>query len=252
MIKKISNETYVINEWGPFGNVKMYLLIGNDKALLIDSGYGCLDLEKIVRKVTDKSVVVLLTHGHIDHANGAYHFKDVVLDKNDIEVYKKHTSKEFRSQFFKKVQNTQVETKDVPFGRYDLGGREVIILHTPGHTPGSISVIDPYSKIAFVGDFINPWDTWLGLDESTSVETYLKSLIYLKTEIKKYGINKLYSGHNEFKMPIEYVDEYIELCKKIMEDKNLKAKKKDKGICRGYLSKYKRAKLIYRRDKIYD
>lgn len=250
MIKKIFKNTYRINEWGPFGNVKMYLLIGDDKSLLIDSGYGRLDLNNIISKITDKPVEVFLTHGHIDHANGCYHFKNVFMDQKDTIIYKKHSDPTLINRYFKNLTIPQVETKEVPLGKYKLGNREVIVLNTPGHTPGSISIIDPYSKIAFVGDFINPWDTWLGLDESLSVEEYLNSLLSFKTEIEKYGINKIYSGHNEIAMSTKYVDDYITLCKQIINGDIIKAKKKDKGICKGYLSKYKRAKLIYKRDNV--
>ena len=55
---------------GAFGPVKMYLLIGNERALLIDSGYGKIDLKGIVARLTDKPVTLMLTHGHLDHASG--------------------------------------------------------------------------------------------------------------------------------------------------------------------------------------
>ena len=49
-LKKLAENTYRISEWGAFGPVKMYLLIGNELALLIDSGYGKIDLKSgIVR-----------------------------------------------------------------------------------------------------------------------------------------------------------------------------------------------------------
>ncbi len=248
MIKKIFENTYRINEWGPFGNVKTYLLVGQEKALLIDSGYGKEDLAKEVRKITDKPVVVFLTHGHLDHANGAYRFEDVYLHPNDEIIYKSHLNPDFVHQYFKNLDIPQVTTKEIPIGEYDLGGRVVKVIHTPGHTLGSISVLDPFSGIAFVGDFINPWDTWLGLDESTSVEEYLNTLKYFKQEITNCGINKLYSGHNELAMSTKYIDNYITLCRQIISGDITKAKKKDKGICKGYCSKYRRAKLIYKRD----
>ena len=56
-IKKLYENTYRISEWGAFGPVKMYLLIGNERALLINSGYGKMDLKSIVTRITDKKAV---------------------------------------------------------------------------------------------------------------------------------------------------------------------------------------------------
>ena len=47
-VKKLAENTYRISEWGAFGPVKMYLLIGNERALLIDSGYGKIDLKSSI------------------------------------------------------------------------------------------------------------------------------------------------------------------------------------------------------------
>ena len=47
-VKKLAENTYRISEWGAFGLVKMYLLSGNERALLIDSGYGKIDLKSSI------------------------------------------------------------------------------------------------------------------------------------------------------------------------------------------------------------
>ena len=70
-VKKLAENTYRISEWGAFGPVKMYLLVGNERALLIDSGYGRIDLKSIVTRITDKPVTLMLTHGYLDHASGS-------------------------------------------------------------------------------------------------------------------------------------------------------------------------------------
>ncbi len=53
-VKKLAENTYRISEWGAFGLVKMYLLIGNERALLVDSGYG-----KIISKPPITSAVLM-------------------------------------------------------------------------------------------------------------------------------------------------------------------------------------------------
>ena len=48
----------------------VYLLIGEEKAMLIDSFYGQGDLRAFVETITDKPVIVANTHGHFDHTGG--------------------------------------------------------------------------------------------------------------------------------------------------------------------------------------
>lgn len=243
-IRKLFKNTYRISEWGPFGPVKMYLLIGSEKALLIDCGYGKIDLKKIIGKLTEKPVTLLLTHGHIDHARGCFAFDDVYLDQDDFDVYRKHSDIEFQKDYFKKTVE-RGNIKKLDFDAFDLGDRKVSIIKTPGHTQGSICVIDPYSHIAFLGDTVNPYDVWLGLDESTSVEEYQKSLKKLLYEINKYRIDHLYSGHNTLPMKQKKIIDFICLCNKIINNE-VRGRKTDKGICKGYKVNYKSAALIYK------
>lgn len=242
-IKKLYYNTYSISEFGPFGFVKMYLLIGSNCALLIDSGYGKINLKKIVEKLTDKPIILFLTHGHIDHVCGNAPF-DTYLSKDDFNVYKLHTSTEFLSNYFKR----EIKLSDVkPFDKdiIDLGERIVRFVKTPGHTPGSICVIDEFSHMAFCGDTINPWDVWLGLDESTSVRVYRESLLKLLLELKKYNINRIHSGHNVRAMKIRKIEDFISLCNKIIVGE-ITGKSVNKGICKGYKAKYKTATLIWK------
>lgn len=248
MIKKLYKDSYRINEWGPFGNVKTYLLVGKEKAVLIDSGYGRKDLSEKVSRITDKPVMLVLTHGHIDHVGGSFRFSDVYLNKEDREIFKHHTDSAFRNRNFKATPHQYPNPHDIGPGAIDLGGRMIDVIKTPGHTKGSISIIDKHGKTAFIGDFINPWDTWLGLEESTNVKEYLDSLKYFRKIRDENGIEKIYSGHNLLPMSPSIVDDYIVLCEKIIRKEFKNPKYTDRGICKGYVSKYKKAKLIYKEE----
>jgi len=94
-IKKIYDDTYAITDNGfSQGSVYMYLLVGAEKALLVDSGYGLLDLKTVIKTVTDKPVMCICTHGHLDHAPGACQFEEAYIHSKDYDVYNQHTSSE--------------------------------------------------------------------------------------------------------------------------------------------------------------
>ena len=81
---KIAENIYHIYEPG---NVNTTLIIGEEKALLIDTGYGFGDLAAFVRTLTDKPLEVVLTHGHTDHCGGNYEFPTVYMNLMDVPTY---------------------------------------------------------------------------------------------------------------------------------------------------------------------
>lgn len=81
---KIAENIYHIYEPG---NVYTTLIIGEEKALLIDTGYGFGNLAEFVRTLTDKPLEVVLTHGHTDHCGGNYEFPTVYMNLMDVPTY---------------------------------------------------------------------------------------------------------------------------------------------------------------------
>ena len=79
-VKEIYENTYSILEKGFEGlDAYMYLLIGEEKALLIDCGYGIIDLKKIIGEITDKPLICVCTHGHHDHVMGVCQLDDTLI-----------------------------------------------------------------------------------------------------------------------------------------------------------------------------
>ena len=76
--------------------VCMYLAEGTNSAALLDTGFGFGDLKGYVDSLTDKPYVVILSHGHMDHAGGAVQFETVYLNERDWELEKWHSTRERR------------------------------------------------------------------------------------------------------------------------------------------------------------
>ena len=91
----------------------MYLVEGNSRAALIDTGSGFGSLKKTVEAITDKPLSVLLTHGHTDHAMGAGEFTDVYMNRKDDYIYIPHGEKDFRWEGVRMLPlKTQLEESD--------------------------------------------------------------------------------------------------------------------------------------------
>ncbi len=207
--KKLYPDTYSLQDRGPAGNVAMFLLVGAERTLLIDSGYGLLDLPQLIRQITDKPVILVNTHGHLDHANGSWQFEEAFLRSEDMEVYQEHAAPEFVQDSFAKLLKHEEEknrlaamtaaspAKVKPLDHIteiDLGNRTVQIMHMPGHTKGSVCVIDEANKSAFTGDNLNR-SIWLSLPESISVGEYKGVLELMLPVLQEKDIIWNYAAH---------------------------------------------------------
>lgn len=93
MVMEIAKNTYAINE---FGLSACYFLVGEERALLIDTACGLSDLKGIAASLTDKPYDVVLTHGHLDHVGGIGAFTDVYLGEADFAMTRNLNAEQLR------------------------------------------------------------------------------------------------------------------------------------------------------------
>lgn len=87
LVFKTEKVTERITRIYAFATELMYLVEGTEKAVLIDTGSGIGSLKACVEQLTDKPVIVLVTHGHVDHAMGAAEFENVYMSHEDDYIY---------------------------------------------------------------------------------------------------------------------------------------------------------------------
>jgi len=136
---------------GPRGIVKSFLVTGEDRLILVDTGFSDADadiiidaIDKLGRKHEDLKFCVL-THRHGDHTGGLKKLKktlkfQVMAHELDMPAIQKATGYD--------VDHVVTGGETLP----DCGGINVI--HTPGHTLGSISLHIPRLKTLIAGDAI--------------------------------------------------------------------------------------------------
>ncbi len=193
--------------------VNMTLVVGKERALLFDTGYGFDDITPAVRAITDKPFDVVLSHGHMDHGGGNWQFDAVYAHPADWPVMKRHATKPYReigtsaANALEKIPFIKLLPPDFdveayyekPVGNlkpirendvFDLGGIKLHVVELPGHTPGSIGLYCPEKKLVLVSDAANGY-LYLFLEESTNLATYLQSLY----KLQKLDFDYMITGH---------------------------------------------------------
>lgn len=174
---------WAITEKNSMVGANVYVVEGKDSALIIDTGYGQGDLKAFIETLTKLPLIVVNTHGHGDHAGNNKQFTKIYVHPDDFYM--------FRS-------NNKNAPKLVPVREgyvFNLGGgRKVEVIETPGHTPGSIVLLDAASKVLFSGDNTNNL-VWLFLGDCKPLEMYLQSLEKVQKRINDFDI--VMPGHNE-------------------------------------------------------
>ena len=151
------------------GNVWSFLIIGPEKALLIDTGFGLGDLKGLCDQLTGGMEIILVnTHAHFDHAYGNFPFGRVYCSEYEVPSMQSKNNPHIWDYLFDEngngiwcdfdrndlVQWQDYEIIGVPDGHiFDLGdGYEVELVHMGGHTPGHAGFLDKVNRIFFPGD----------------------------------------------------------------------------------------------------
>jgi len=169
-----------------------YLILGKEKALLLDTGMGISDLRKVVRELTPLPVIVVNSHTHDDHVGDNWQFETIYSMDTDFSRQNAKGSKEdaqaeialgeICGELPKTFDAGAYQTKPWKITRYihdgetiDLGGRSLQILSTLGHTPDALCLFDEANGLLFTGDTYYPAPIWLYRPE-TDLDAYAKSI----------------------------------------------------------------------------
>ena len=82
-VQMLDDTTYVISEHKHYEKTNCYLLLGKQRALLIDSGLGVADIRKITDQLTALPVTVIATHVHWDHIGSHGSYTDVLVHERE-------------------------------------------------------------------------------------------------------------------------------------------------------------------------
>lgn len=185
----------------------LYLVEGKDKALLIDVGTDIKDLDKIVATITKKPVMVVATHVHPDHTGPSINcFSEVFINPADSVLILAMMGNYKGS--VKYLRDREI---------IDLGDRQIEVVYTPGHTPGSVTFVDKAAGYGFSGDSFGTGLLLLSMDFSTFIATCDR----ITSIMESYNVKYLYPGHfNDNNMEtLSKIKDMYELSKNVLSGK---------------------------------
>lgn len=217
-VEEIDSKTFAISEYDHWEETHCYLICGEKSALLIDTGLGVCNIKEITDKLTDLPVMAVSTHIHWDHIGGHRYFNNLAVHQAE----KEWLSHQFPIPVQVVRENLNRIPCDFPAGfhpddyrvfcgapqrilndgdRLDLGGREIRVIHTPGHSPGHCCFYEPERKYLYSGDLI--YEGCLdAFYLSTDPQTFYQSV----RRIREYEIARVLPGHHRLDIPVSLVE----------------------------------------------
>ena len=212
-VYSLQEATFAIYEPYQFEEAISYLVIGTDKAFIVDTGTGIGDLKNLVSELTQLPVAVINTHIHWDQVGNNSQF-DKILIYNSLEsITKLYTGYDnsflqghiLGDSVWKPLpESIDPATWKIPQAKptdlvdegmiIDLGDRPIEVIHSPGHSPDSICLLDKKNRLLFCGDFFYSGPLY-AFEEDVNIQDYIASLETLLKRIDEF--NYLCPSHNE-------------------------------------------------------
>lgn len=234
-VQQIDTKTFAISEYGHWEKVHSFLLLGDNKAILIDTGLGIDNIKRITHQLTDLPIIVITTHVHWDHIGSHAVFEEIYVHRLEedwlvngikglsIDQIRKDIARDitlpipkaFHPETFKPFQGKP--TRLLQDGdMIDIGNRSVKIIHTPGHSPGHICVQDYETGYLFTGDLL-----YEGTIFAFYPTTDPHDLIHSLDKIASLShIKQIYGSHHTLGLPPTILEE-VKYAVQFLNEKDL-------------------------------
>ncbi|MCR5250411.1 MAG: MBL fold metallo-hydrolase [Lachnospiraceae bacterium] len=193
---RINENTWRIED----GMVRFFVLEGSDRALMIDSGMNTPDARSIAEGITDKPLELLNTHADRDHISGNAAFESCYMSPAEEGNFS--------------VKGEAMAIRPIKDGDViDLGNRPLRIIDIPGHTPGSVAILDVNARVLISGDSVQNGTIFM-FGPFRDLKTYISSMEKLRTYEESFDV--IYPSHGSFPVEKELTRKLIEGAKEIL------------------------------------
>lgn len=192
----------------PFYRCNLWHVRGRDRDALIDSGSGLVSLREQLPWLTERPLLAVASHTHFDHIAGHHEFAERLVHPAEARILAAPTGTNTLARDF--VGDDMFEAHpDCPlcYAEYrvraapatrliedgdvlELGDRVLQVLHTPGHSPGGISLWEAATQTLFSGDILYDGPLVENVYHS-NLQDYAKSL----ARLRQLPVRNVHGGH---------------------------------------------------------
>lgn len=254
------------------GDVWIHVLIGTQKALVVDTGFGIGDLKSIVTDLAgERELIVVNTHNHGDHILGNSQFGKVFCHRLDKPMLEKKMYPAYWAEFCKVSDHSFFREEDVlPFGKYeiipcedhhtfDLGDGQLIeLIWVGGHASGSSVFLDRKHKILFSGDAVmypgittsmaSRLKSYQNHVEAATLACFTKQLEKLWSRREEF--QTLFPGHGVLNIKKDIIEDLLTACIQVMETPGCYDRLEQRSGVECKIKTWGKAQLAYRDERI--
>lgn len=183
------------------GHVRCFLAEGRHEALLIDAGLGGSDLKGFVGTLTQKPVTVVFTHADPDHAGHAWQFERRFMHPSEYDFYRLRNK-------------TTVPMEPIWEGdMIDLDGFRFEVILIPGHSPGSIALLEKDKRFLIGGDSIQTGKIFM-FGPGRNFDAFRASMLKMQKRVSEF--DTVYASHYDLVVAPDTVFKLYEAAGKVM------------------------------------
>ena len=197
-IHKIAENIWAIEQ----NVVRGFLLVGLDRAVLVDTCFGG-DILCVCRSITDLPITLITTHSDGDHIGCDHQFPTQHLHSAEFDRYISRSKTPLHAAPLK-------EGDVIPVGEYRLE-----VLWIPGHTPGSIALLDREHRFLISGDTVQSGCIFMH-GEGRDLAAFRDSIARLE-DMRQEGIfDTLFPSHGDAVVPADILADHLALAEEVL------------------------------------
>lgn len=200
---KISDHFWIFEENG----VRSFLFEGDTRAMLIDTGFGTLQIREMAAELTDLPVFLVNTHTDRDHTGGNKDFKPVYMHPAEMDHYKNALPAGTRMEDVRPLWEGDI---------IDLGLWRFEVILTPGHTPGSIMLLEREKRMLISGDSIQDGNIYM-FGAGRSIQAFQESL--KKVIAMAEAVDTIWPSHGSYPLTTDIIPGILQGAQDLLEGK---------------------------------
>ncbi|MDQ3766578.1 MAG: MBL fold metallo-hydrolase [Actinomycetota bacterium] len=211
---------------GPLIQSNIWLVLGGERDLVVDSGNGLAPLRPFLQRLRpdpEKPLLAVATHAHMDHLGGLNEFEERLLHRADVEAVAAPDRLLFADEIWPGASEQMANAgyplpglgiQAVPHRNFDprafkppgttptllldegavidLDGRTFKVLHLPGHTPGSIGLLDESRGELFAGDAVYALDPLIDTAPTSDIPSFIATM----KRLRELPVDIVHGGHD--------------------------------------------------------